>query len=429
MSLLTTFIIADLNLISYEGHNAEYSLNLQSEAKKQGIRCLVWGNIRMDPRIVERGSAKPLFHLTYGVALTGPPLFRLLSDVCFFFGWRPQFLRHREARATFCGHDKSLYNDLQQIKQNTPIDSDTFILFHTIQPPQIEPVCRWLEGFSAAGRPHVGLLFRFEPNCETDHPVRSPGWTRRAYDLLREVHPAGKVHLLSDSEVLRQRYEALTRCPVSVVPIPQSASRFPLASDSALRRTIRFGYLGNARDSKGFPQLPKLVIDCAELISVGGIEFVFQLYHSSNYEAASEAAIDALKKLRVTPFLGELDSDRYYRLLQLTDVVLLPYDLNYYKSQTSGVFSDALAYGKVVVVPKDTWMADQLQNYGAGVIYDSKTADGLLGAVGEVIDRYEELQTKAIQGVPSWASKHSARRYLEQIIKCMTKDISPPASA
>jgi glycosyltransferase involved in cell wall biosynthesis len=424
MSSLKKLIIADLNLISYEGHNFEYSLSLQAEAHKQNIDCSIWGNIQMNARIVRLIQAMPVFHLTYGEPLPGPHLLKPFSDLFYYFRWfgLHRLFRKLEHQATFRGHNRALYSDLERIGQSTKLDSSTFILFHTIQSPQIEPICRWWNNFPRETRPHLGLFFRFEPNCETDHPVRAIQWTRRAYDLLHDFYKDGDLHLLTDSKILGQRYEALIRCPFSVVPIPQSVPRADFPVGHALNQPIRLGYLGNARDNKGFPQLPQLVKDCAEWISRKKMEFIFQLCVSSNPEPASQAALDALQKLPITPFLGELDSRGYYDLLQQMDVVLLPYDLNYYSSQTSGIFSDALAYGKIVVVPKDTWMADQLLDHGSGVIYDSEKAKGLLTAASEVLDHYEKLKTRALQAVYPWLSAHSAQRYLERIQELCDQD-------
>lgn len=428
MSPLKTLIIADLNLITYEGHNFEYDLNLKREAEKQGVKCPVWGNMDVARRVIDRISATPCFHLTYGVPLPGHPVIKISSDVFYSLRWPRlyQFARHLIAGATFRGHHRSLYNDLRQASKTATMDSDTFVLFHTIQAPQIEPICRWHASFPVAERPHLGLLFRFEPDCEMDHPVRSPRWTRRAYDLLRSARSRGKLHLLTDSQTLSRRFEVLTGCPVSVVPIPQRAPDVLSAHDAASNRSIRFGYLGNARDNKGFSHLPALVRASDKGIQAGNIKFIIQLCRSSGDEPASQTAFDALQKLPVTPVLGELDSEGYYNLLGQMDVVLLPYDPVYYKSQTSGIFSDALAFGKIVVVPKNTWMADQLHDHGAGIVYDSDRPNGLSSAVGEILDHYEELQARASDRVQAWLLEHSAGRYLEKIVKCMTDGTNNP---
>ncbi len=421
VSFLATLIIADPNLITYEGHHFQYSSNLKTEAEKQRVKCLVWGNIHVDSRIVAETSATPCFHLTYGVPLAGPPMVQGLSDLFYLLRWQPlyKFARHLNAGATFRGHDRALYSDLQAISQTATINASTFVLFHTIQAPQIAPICRWLTSFAAEERPHLGLLFRFEPDCESDHPVRSPKWTRRAYDLLRETHAGGRLHLLSDSETLCRRYEELIGCSLSLVPIPQSLPYSSSNNGDVSKRAIRLGYLGNARDNKGFPQLPKLIEACEGEISAGTMEFRCQLHRSSGQEPASQAALDAMQTLPVTPVFGELDGKSYYNLLQQLDVVLLPYELKYYRSQTSGIFSDALAYGKVVVVPENTWMADQLRDHGAGIIYDSSRPDGLSSAVKKLPGCYPELKNKALKGASKWLSEQSPRRFIEEIVKCM----------
>jgi glycosyltransferase involved in cell wall biosynthesis len=131
----------------------------------------------------------------------------------------------------------------------------------------------------------------------------------------------------------------------------------------------------------------------------------------------------ALRRLRemssVTLHEGPLSSQDYYGLLERAGIVVLPYSTETYHSQTSGVFSEAVAHGKPVVVPRGTWMARQLKDHAAGVTFIPKDLQSLHESVVEAIGRYRELGDLAVQRAARWRQRHSAPAYLDTIFQAI----------
>ena len=153
-----------------------------------------------------------------------------------------------------------------------------------------------------------------------------------------------------------------------LVPLSHTASDGPAtrAEASALRHVV---YLGDARTEKGYHWLPRLVEDAF----AAKLPARFTLQSNYNVPGGEPAAVVARARLeaaaadrRVRLIPHALGSEEYRRLLFAADVVVIPYDRDHYYARSSGVFAEALAAGKPVVVPAGTWMAAELSS----AIYD-----------------------------------------------------------
>jgi hypothetical protein len=77
--------------------------------------------------------------------------------------------------------------------------------------------------------------------------------------------------------------------------------------------------------------------------------------------ACARAALSALPTAQVLLDEAPLDSAEYVALVRRVDVLVVPYAAHEYARRSSGVLAEGLAAGVPVVVPRATWMADQLQ--------------------------------------------------------------------
>jgi hypothetical protein len=143
--------------------------------------------------------------------------------------------------------------------------------------------------------------------------------------------------------------------------MPPSRTTEPPAPDTPLH----FIYLGDARAEKGFPHLPRIIQDLwADYVERGRVRFSLQSYF--NIPQGESPVLVACAQLEGYP--GDkvllidqaLTSERYWELLIEGDAVLLPYDPDHYYARSSGIFVEALAAARPVIVPAGTWMALQL---------------------------------------------------------------------
>jgi hypothetical protein len=124
-----------------------------------------------------------------------------------------------------------------------------------------------------------------------------------------------------------------------------------------------------------------------------------------------------LKELNVEMLPAEQTPHDFLKIIDQSDVVLLPYDIGEYRGIVSGVFCEASAKGKINVVADGTWMAGEIrEGRAAGVTFASSKPDCVADAIGRAIDRRSELLAYAASLAESFRSGNSCLRNLNQMI-------------
>ena len=65
--------------------------------------------------------------------------------------------------------------------------------------------------------------------------------------------------------------------------------------------------------------------------------------------------------LKINFFHDNLERKKYDNLFSLSDAILLPYDSEYYRNRTSGIFFESIKSKKIVFVTSKTIMAKELK--------------------------------------------------------------------
>lgn len=177
------------------------------------------------------------------------------------------------------------------------------------------------------------------------------------------------VRFFTDTELLTAQYNLPMICSFETVPIPVPVlppSR--VATQSVSRRGLVAGYMGDARDEKGFALLPAMMdYTHREFQLAGHLKLIAQ----SNFNLPQGEPGSVKAKLALSAFAGDFceliegpfDSEEYKHWLSQMDIILAPYDQNSYAARSSGVFAEAIAAGKPTVVTSGTWMASVLEPY------------------------------------------------------------------
>lgn len=179
-------------------------------------------------------------------------------------------------------------------------------------------------------------------------------------DTLRRNAPTARVSFYTDTDQLSEQYNRLGLYRFETLPVPVDPGIFRARDRDSDVLTI--GYLGDARDEKGFGMLPPLVeaFNAAEE-SVRPVKFLFQSnYNTPGGEPESRFAKHILQgypSSLVELVEGPFDTREYARLLQRIDIMLIPYCAENYCSRSSGVLAEAVAAGIPAVVPSASWMA------------------------------------------------------------------------
>ena len=127
--------------------------------------------------------------------------------------------------------------------------------------------------------------------------------------------------------------------------------------------------LGSARLEKGFDLMPEIIRHVQSSDAVAQpIRFVL---HSSPQIVGRHPEIEktlgelsAMDGNAVTLLTETISNEDYYKLLYAADCVLLPYDQSAYRVRSSGVVSEAVAAGKVVIAKTGSYPGDVARMYG-----------------------------------------------------------------
>jgi glycosyltransferase involved in cell wall biosynthesis len=273
--------------------------------------------------------------------------------------------------------------------------------------------CAWLATkLPRSAAPRLVLLFRYPASFY--RPDRLA--TKLGIRLLERAWREGRVRLSTDSVKLAQEYAQLTEILFEVFPIPHTR-RFIPSQAAARCPSLRIGSLGNPREDKGFNELVDALLLFRRVCPELRVEFVVQVNNPGRNCARSVERLRAAGLPNVTFVEHALPSADYAGLLASLDIILLAYPQDAYRARTSGVFIEAVAAGKPVVVTAGTWMADELGRWGAGVVIERPSPAGIARAVGTAVSEFAALHAKAQETAAACASFHSPRALLRCLVE------------
>jgi glycosyltransferase involved in cell wall biosynthesis/tetratricopeptide (TPR) repeat protein len=310
-------------------------------------------------------------------------------------------------------------NDIffQELVRSLPpgsLRADDIVFGHMLTSRQLGGWARFAQRLRPGG-PQLILLLRYEAH-RYDHPIAA-----EAFAILRRARADGvRIRLASDSARLADQLEALGGLPVEVLPIPHTGHAVPRAAKPKAGRPLNVVSLGNARDEKGILE----IFDAIRVLNREGrgeaFRFVLQVNDATPDLQPAIDVFAAERHRNVELHVHALSSDAYYAILQDADLVALPYWRSIYEARTSGVLLEAKAAAKVVICTDGTWMSDQIEATGGGVVVADRNPAALANALLAAEARYEELASQALIGAGRWLAYHNGDSLIGQMI-------APPA--
>ena len=263
--------------------------------------------------------------------------------------------------------------------------------------------------------PRTVLLFRRDVNEQgTDAGVGSrAGRTllRATLARLRAADPHKRVRFFTDSDNLTEDYVEATHQFFQTAPIPVDESLRPPV-EPAPRTPLTLAYLGDARLEKGYQLLPLVATRIEAQLRAGSVRMLLQ--SNFNTPGGERGLADVRQQLAAFPnisFYDEgLSQTDYLSILREADLVLLPYNSEQYVSRTSGILAEAICAGVPAVVPRQTWLAEQITKAGAGVTFDFFDSPSFPTAVADAIARIDVLRQRAMERCSTYRSFHNPTR-------------------
>src|SRR5262249_19815557 len=121
---------------------------------------------------------------------------------------------------------------------------------------------------------------------------------------------------------------------------------------------------------------------------------------------------------------GPLEPDEYYGIISRADIVLLPYDRDHYHAGSSGTLAEAIAAGKPVVAPADTWLAQQMPPGGGEAFIDESS---FRDCVRRIIEGYAGYQRRAAVYRHRWLAMHTPVNFIAALLRAETECHRPEA--
>ncbi|HEX3151775.1 MAG TPA: glycosyltransferase, partial [Gemmataceae bacterium] len=323
-------------------------------------------------------------------------------------------------------------DELERATDHIGLEKFDLVFCHTVGDFELIGWNRFLDRRRYSGR--LAVLLRNTQRFRTCHPIKRrfhPYWRLRPR-FLNAIHArlGSRFTLVTDSKPLSADFSKVYRHRIVTFPIP--VNRFLLngtgPSDMEVERRfgirpgpgVRVGYMGDARSAKGFHLLPAMVERV--LAASDRVRIVMQCPGAASGPDNVPPAVGELSGQAQTwgprlTLIGErLTEEDYAALFRYLDVVLIPYTSPSYAEATSGIFAEALALGKPVVVPTDTWMAQELGKTGGGVEFHRGDASDLSAQVLHLVNNHERYAAAAAAGRHDWNRFHNADTLVDMLL-------------
>jgi glycosyltransferase involved in cell wall biosynthesis len=277
----------------------------------------------------------------------------------------------------------------------------------------------FLSALEVAQRPSFAFIFHIPDIAWTIDAAgdnitgRFSRW-QEAMRQLEAVLPPEKILFSATTVKLADALTAMLDHPCIAGPLPTFyLDDAVLAPIAARLPRVNVRMAGDVRLERGAELVTEVMLCVAA--QRPGTSFALQLAREDQAHAAAKA-LAPLAAHRAHCYIdyGLQGHPDYQARLKQSDVVLLPYRHERYILRASGVFSEAVAFGLVTVVPAGTSMAVELANgWGAGVVFREWRAEGIAAAVVTALDNYPVLAARAAIRVAEWRQRNCAAAMLD----------------
>jgi len=313
-------------------------------------------------------------------------------------------------------------SELDGIFKHLRVTSNDHIFLPTIGTSQLADLWSYLSTSGVRADFHIVLrrdLLEPLSNLDADRPLPN---------VLDAFARSGcfnnRVKFYVDTEDLQKQYHAVGGLQFALLPIPPGHEPSSQARQDK-SGVINVTYLGNARTEKGFQHLANVV--WATFVEIPeGVRFTIQANlnapHADKAIDKARTALSRYPKSQVDLRTQPLDKDEYSLLLAESDIVLLPYSKFDYRNRSSGILVEAIAAGKVVVIPSATSLESMSAGHAA-VVYDQEADIGR--AVVKAAKDFAALSEKAKETADAFRAFHSAENAFRIIEDRFTDEPAP----
>jgi glycosyltransferase involved in cell wall biosynthesis len=293
-----------------------------------------------------------------------------------------------------------------------PLKAGDCVLLTISTQLEAHALTRWLQELPRRKKPWIFIVFISDRwnRSGRDEYQRQIAEFRTLEAAISSLTPedANRMIFCTLTDLLAEELGKLLGTRVNVVPIPLPY-REPLQR-SAPNSRPRVAILGGTRREKGSYLIPEIVRACRSQVQV---EFLVQLTNNTLTREEVEALGRIAEEPEVTIIREAMTPADYENALLSSDIALFPYEVIPYRKRISGVFAEAVALGKPVVVTAGTWMAEQIEaGRAAGIVADDLVPESIARAIARCVADLEPLQQSAITASAEWR-KHGLSAFID----------------
>lgn len=390
-----------------------YNTAILQAARRRGLSARLFCQVGAPAEAMAVLEAQPLFRLDRDMpaAMEEEPLFRAFHT------------------------NGTIFRDLQDLE---PLISPRTTLFvQQITDLELPGLAQWWASLPIDRRPRLVVCLRFY--------VENPFTSLYGVAIMALAAAGSRVRFCTDTVQLADYFgQGLARKP-DIIPIPHVSplsvvsvrttstppDEVPPSLSAQLQQlhsrpgmTVVGLSLGSVGVHKGFLMVHNTIktIRAARL----PVHFIVQAKlgpHVVGDRSLLKAHIKRLQADRGADLLlidEALDEAAYRAVLESCDILVMPYIAEVYRYNSSGIFAEAIAAAKPVIVPQHTWMGHELLRHNAaGVALHDLTPAAIAQAVAAIIANRATLEQRARVVAESWIAFHNAERLVDYLVADM----------
>jgi glycosyltransferase involved in cell wall biosynthesis len=300
------------------------------------------------------------------------------------------------------------FRDMLHKRVDRLVNAEDCVLLTVSTQLEAHALTRWLQELPRRKKPWIVILFLSDRwnRAGRDEYERQIAEFRKLEAVLSSLVPedARKVVFCAVTELLADELGGLLGTRPHVVPMPLAFGEARSShSTGPGSNPPRVAILGGTRREKGSHLIPGIVRACRPLVQV---EFIVQLMNNTLTPEEFEALGRVAEEPEVSVIREAMCLADYEAALDSADLALFPYEVIPYRKRGSGVFAEAVAFGKPVVVTPGTWMAEQIEaGRAAGTISEDLRPESFAAAIALCVAGLERMRQSAQALSSEWRTR------------------------